>query len=112
MSIDYPDREVWLAQRTKLKQPMRYMHVSGAAVSGAAVSGAASEAAMNDRTFPTFSHHIAFLAGDDLARRKRLMAIAREFGDREGILRSLARAANRSYLRNIKLMREYANKGM
>ncbi len=28
MSIDYPDREVWLARRTKSKRPVRYVHVS------------------------------------------------------------------------------------
>jgi invasion protein IalB len=29
MSLDYPNREDWLAYRTMLVRPIRYLHVSG-----------------------------------------------------------------------------------
>ena len=29
MSLDYPNREVWLAKRQTLRRPGRYIHVSG-----------------------------------------------------------------------------------
>lgn len=29
MSLDFPNREDWLAYRMKIKKPLRYIHVSG-----------------------------------------------------------------------------------